>query len=347
MVDKNYCMSSYLALRYIADDDKDFYEGMYHKNVKVIPDSERILVKDADEIGKAIKKQIRQFDNKKCGILLSGGMDSAIVASYMNGGDAYTFRYLGGEFQKEELERAEYYARYNNLTLHYVDISWETVLQCVDECMKTKCAPVHSIEPQILQAALQAKNDGIEIMFIGNGSDYVFGGMDKLLSCDWSFQEFVNRYIYIMPESVLSCPVDMSYLFKSYILEGDRIDYLSFMDTIGVIESYSSYYNAFFTAQIQYFDPYIKLKMDNPLDLDRIRNGEPKYLIRELMSKRYPDFPVPNKNPMPRPVDVYFENWEGPKRTEFLENLDMSKFTGNQKWQLWCLERWLNMNEGK
>ena len=85
--------------------------------------------------------------------------------------------------------------------------------------------------------------------------------------------------------------------------------------------------------------------MAEPLDLKRIRNGEPKYLIRELMSKRYPEIPVPNKNPMTRPVDFYFADWEGPKRREFKENLDMSKFTGNQKWQMWCLERWLDMNE--
>ena len=27
MVDKKYCMSSYMAFRYIEDDNKDFYEG--------------------------------------------------------------------------------------------------------------------------------------------------------------------------------------------------------------------------------------------------------------------------------------------------------------------------------
>ena len=59
--------------------------------------------------------------------------------------------------------------------------------------MKAKCAPVHSIEPQILQAALQAKKDGIEMMFVGESSDLIFGGMDGLLAKDWDFDEFVNR----------------------------------------------------------------------------------------------------------------------------------------------------------
>lgn len=47
-----------------------------------------------------------------------------------------------------------------------------------DDVMKAKEAPVHSIELQILQAALQAKADGIELMIIGESSDLVFGGMD-------------------------------------------------------------------------------------------------------------------------------------------------------------------------
>lgn len=345
MVDKNYCMSSYLALRYIADDDKNFYEGMHHKNIDIIPDGKKILVKNADEIGVSIKEQLAQFKDKKCGILLSGGMDSAIVASYMNGGDAYTFRYLGGAFQHEELARAEYYAKYYNLNLHYVDISWETVLLYVDACMKNKCAPVHSIEPQILQAALQAKNDGIEIIFIGNASDYVFGGMDKLLSREWKFREFIDRYIFINPSAVLQHPVDMCHIFKSYFLEKDKINYRAFLDEISVIESYSSYFNAFATADMPYFDPYARFKMADTLDLNRVRNGEPKYLIRELMAKRYPEIPVPEKNPMPRPVDMYFSEWKGPSRPEFKENLDMSQFSGNQKWLLWCLERWLELNE--
>lgn len=75
----------------------------------------------------------------------------------------------------------------------------------------------------------------------------------------------------------------------------------------------------------------------------RIRNGESKYLIRELFKMCYPEFDIPEKVPMPRPVDYYFENYSGPTRLEFKKDLDMSKFTGNQKWQMWCLERFLNM----
>lgn len=342
MTNKDYCISSYLAFRCIERDDMDFYAGMHHRNINLLPDNEKILVRTADDIGCAIEKQMASFKDKKKGILLSGGMDSAIVASYMKGGDAYTFRFLGGDFQKEELKRAEYYAKYYDLNLHYVDITWGTVEKHIDACMKSKCAPVHSIEPQILQAALQAKGDGVEIIFIGDGSDYIFGGMDQLLSKDWSFNDFVKRYYSIDPEDVLNNPVDMTSPFEPFRLANDKIDFQGFMAGPMTRESFNSYFNAFSTASMPYYDPYARLKMSEPLDLNRVRNGEPKYLIRELMARRYPEIPVPNKNPMPRPVDIYFEKWTGPKRKEFKDGLDMSKFTGNQKWQMWCLERFLD-----
>lgn len=343
MVDKKYCMSSYMAFRYIEDDNKDFFDGMYHKNIKPLPIGERIGVRTSDDIGREFENQFMEIQDKKLGVLLSGGMDSAIAASYMPGTDAYTFRFLGGNYQKEELERAEYYASYYKLNLHYVDIDWKTVEKYVDIVMEKKAAPVHSIEPQILQAALQAKEDGIELMVIGESSDLIFGGMDQLISKDWGFDEFAERYMFTNPFVVLKEAEDMKYLFERYRIKNNRIDFLKFIDDVFSIESSSSYMNAFGVAQMPYFDPYAKLIMDEPLDLERVRNKEPKYLIRELMRKRYPEIQVPNKTPMPRPVDRYFEKWEGPKRKEFQENLDMKRFTGNQKWQMWCLERFLNL----
>ena len=117
MVDKKYCMSSYMAFRYIEDENKEFYDGMKHNNIKPLTDDMRILVNTVDDIDREIGRQIEQFKEKKKGILLSGGMDSAIIASYLSGSEAYTFRFLGGEFQKEELARAEYYAKFYGLIL--------------------------------------------------------------------------------------------------------------------------------------------------------------------------------------------------------------------------------------
>ena len=343
MVDKAYCMSSYLAFRYIEDCDKDFYGNGHHRNIE--PTKDKILVETADDIDREIRRQLDKYRDKKKGILLSGGMDSAIVASYLEGSDAYTFRFLDGTYQKDELERAKYYADYYGLNLHYVDITWNTVKQFLKPVIKAKHAPVHSIEPQILQAALQAKQDGIEIMFIGESSDLVFGGMDQLLSKDWEFDEFMKRYIFTNPEDVLIDAKSMQYLFERYRIDGNKIDFLKFMDDVFAIESSSSYMNAFEVADMKYYDPYMRLSMKNKIDLERIRSGEPKYLIRELMHSKYPEIEIPSKIPMPRPLDFYFRDWKGPSRPEFKKDLDINKFTGNQKWQMFCLEVFLNENE--
>lgn len=132
--------------------------------------------------------------------------------------------------------------------------------------------------------------------------------------------------------------------FEKYRI-GDRIDFLALMHEYTDIESYASYQNAFKAANMPFCDPYEVLKMAQPIDLTRIRKGESKYLIRDLFKKKYPDIPVPQKLPMPRPVDAYFSSWEGPKRPEFRDEIDMTHFSGNQKWLLYCLERFLNMYE--
>lgn len=344
MVDKNFCMSSYLAFRYIEKAHVDFYGGLEHKNIPKIHEEEQLLVSNSDDIDRELKEVFKQLEGQKLGLMLSGGMDSACLASYMTGMDAYTFRFLDGNFQKEELARAEYFARKYDMRLHYVDISWKHIESCIKPVLEAKGAPVHSIEPQLYRAAIQAKEDGIERLIVGESADLIFGGMDQLLSKDWEFDEFMNRYIFTNPHLVLREPVDMRYLFERYRI-GDKIDFMKFMDEVFSVESSSSYWNAFAAADILYTDPYARLKMAEPLELIRVRNGESKYLIRELFKMKYKDFSVPEKVPMPRPVDFYFENWSGPTRKEFIANLDMNIFTGNQKWQIWCLEYFLNMYE--
>ena len=345
MVDKNYCMSSFLVFRYIVDDNKDFFDNIHHQIYKLIPEDKRVLVADEKDIDTALEFQFAPLRNKRLGILISGGMDSACLASYMKGVDAYTFRFLGGDYQQKELERAKYYANKYHLHLHYVDICWDTVEENLPIVMKSKGAPVHSIEPQILAAVKQAKSDGIEMMIIGDAADYVFGGMDGLHAKDWTFDEFVERYTYLCPEEVLLNPVDMSYAFEKF-RKGNNIDFIALMHEYTDIESYASYANAFKAGNMPFLDPYEILKMTKPLNLQRVRNGESKYLIRALFKMKYPELSVPQKLPMPRPVDEYFKNWEGPRRPEFRKDIDLRKFSGNQKWQMYCLEKFLEMNEG-
>lgn len=347
MVDKNFCLSSYIAFRYIYRDDVDFYPNMHHENFVLPSEKELTYVKTAEDIDKAIKLVMERVYSKytNVGILLSGGMDSAILAAYMKpGSHAYTFSSTDSDIYDADIKRAKGYCEKYDLKHHLIDISFEDYQKYTPLVMENKGAPVHSIEPQIYKAALQAKEDGVEIMIIGDGADYVFGGMDKLLSIDWDFDAFVKRYITLSPELVLTHPVDMKGAFEPYRLDNNKIDFQGFLKGPTTIESYGSYKNAFDTAETLYCDPYEKLAMEEPLDLERIRKGESKYLIRELYSMKYPDLTVPTKIPMPRPVDLIFKNWEGPKRSEFRKDIPMHELTGNQKWQLWCAELFLSLH---
>ena len=345
MVDKNYCMSSFLALRYVEKPGVSFTDTMPYRRPE-LKEGEKYRVRTAADVGEAIQKQLEPLKRKygKIGLLLSGGMDSSILASYLPGCEAYTFRFLGGAFQAEELRRAEGFAARNGMKLHYVDISWESVEQSIEPVMRSKGGPVHSIEPQLYYAAMQAKRDGVELLVFGDGADYVFGGMDQLLSKDWTFDAYMARSIYVEPAKVLKEPVSMRYLFERY-RQGEKIDFMRFYDVVVTEESYGSYENAFFAAGIEAFDPYEAMERAEPLDLKRIRSGDTKYLIRELFRIRYPELPVPEKLPMPRPVDAYFRDWTGPVRPEFRSDIDMSRYTGNQKWLIWCLEYFLNFME--
>lgn len=348
MVDKDYCCSSFLAFRYIEDPNKNFFEHTHHRTYELPRENELTSIGNELELDNELKRIFETVSDKKIGILISGGMDSACLASYMKpGSDAYTFRFLNGKYDSEELHRAENFAKEYKLNLHYVDIDFDIIKDCLVPVMESKGAPVHSIEPQLYKAALQAKEDGVEMLVIGDAADYVFYGMDGLLSKDWTFDAFYKRAIYIEPSEVLNNPQDVKYLFERYRKENDMIDFIGFYDKCITEESYASYENPFHAAGISYIDPYEKMKLKEPLDLTRVRNGDSKYFVRSLFRMKYPNIPLPEKHPMPRPVDEYFKNWEGPKRKEFRKDIDISKYTGNQKWLLWCLEQFLNTFENE
>ncbi len=344
MVNKDYCLSSYFAFRYIWKDGVDFAEGFQHKNFCPIEDKYRIPVSTSDDIDKEIQKQFDElyakYDN--IGILLSGGMDSANLAAYLKpGSHAYTFNSTSGVFDAD-VKRAKTYCIKYKLNHHLIDITMSDYLAFTPIVMRSKFAPVHSIEPQIYKAADLAKKDGVQLMIVGESADLIFGGMDKLISPNWTYEDFIKRYIFLDPSLVLRNPVDQSELFEKYHKGENGIDVLRFMDEVFSIESSSSYMNAFGAAWMPYYDPYARLVMAEPLDMDRIRNGEPKYLIRGLYSIKYPELEIPFKIPMPRPVDSVFKDWHGPTRSEFRDDIPMDELTGNQKWQLWCAQLFLN-----
>ena len=335
-------MSHYLAFRAILDENINFFEKLSHKLYKKHEASQLEYVTTVNDIEEVIKKKINNFvENKKTAIFLSGGIDSAILASFLpEGTKAYTFNCIADN-AISEVEQAKKYCEAYSLDHEVINICWSDFVQLTPELLKFNQVPFHSIEVQLLKAAKHAKSQGIKKLIIGETADGIFGGMDKLMAKEWEFTEFIDRYIFTNPQTVLFNAVDVTTVFDKYRLPNNKIDYIRFLDDIFGVESSSSYMHALELANIPYLDPYSYMKLTIPLDIKRIRNGEPKYLLRELFMKRYPGFDIPNKIPMPRPMGDWLRHYKT-TRPEFIDNC-CNNLTGDQKWQCWCLEQFLNM----
>ncbi len=341
MIDKDYCMSSYLMFRYVFNKEKSFKTNK-PCNITSL-DFDRIGVKTANDLIEALKQGIdKACKDGKTALALSGGIDSAILAKLVpKNTKAYTFRCIvpGKEVIDESVTAAKW-ASINGLEHKIINIKWEDVESVVDKLMAHKGAPIHSIEAQIYLAAQKAKADGFSKFIFGENADIIYGGMDGLLKKDWLFGEFVDRYMYVNPYYVLKDPVIILDPFKGFEKDG-HIDGHDFINKYFRQEALGTYNNACETAGIEFVGPYSETFLDDKIDYERIRSGETKYLIREAFSLLYPGEQIPAKIPMPRPVNEWFANWKGPQRKEFYPHCT-DNMTGDQKWMVWALERFLN-----
>ena len=343
-INKEYCMSHFLAFRFIKDENMNFYNGLTHSVFKPRNSNEVTPVYTTDDMDVIFKQKIQDFYiPNKTAILLSGGMDSAVLAAYLpRGTKAYTFHCVADGAIDERAQAKKYCDAYG-LNQEIIEMNWADFEQLTPEILKKDGVPFHSIEVQLLKAAKYAKRQGIERFIIGESADLVYGGMDKLIGKDWGFDEFYHRYNFVEPSVALKNPISVKDVYEQYRLPNNKIDFMRFMDEVFAIESSTSYMHAFDIAGMQYLDPYSFTKMALPLDLHRVRNGEPKYMIRELFAKKYPHIPVPNKIPMPRATTQWLKNYNV-SRPEFIPNCTKD-MTGDQKWLCWCLEQFLNMHE--
>ena len=341
-VDTNYCMSSFLTFRYIWDKDKVFVVGMEHPTSVTCEKGELFYCKTAEDIDCAIKKQLSEIDLSDAVLLLSGGMDSAILASYMPKGTKALTAKCSAEGAIDETERAAQYCHEYGLEHVIVDVSWSDYETSMDALMINDGCPVFANEPQVYKLAMAAKQLGAKKIIFGDNADMAFGGMDRLLSQDWDYQGWVKRYTFVEPEKVLKNPISMEPVYSLYKVGEHGIDFIKFMDEVFAASSTGAYLNAFDLADVASFDPYAHMKMAEPLDLQRVRSGESKYLIRELFKMKYPNLPVPEKIAMPRAVDQWLADWKGPNRTEFIPGC-ADGMSGEQKFLLYSLERFLNL----
>lgn len=337
--DLNFCMNSYLMYRTVVDHDRRFSDEVspwfYHN------DRPRIPVNCADELDRHLRSEIDQaLQAGPVALMLSSGMDSAILAAYLpEGTQTYTL-HCQADSGIDETSAAQLYAKRNGLKHTVIDVHWSDFEAYALPLMKQKGYPIHSIEVQVYKAALQAKQDGIRTLIFGETADIIYGGHSQLLSRDWNLEQFTRRFSFVDVEKVLHHPQVIQDPILPHLQENGNIDVFGFLNAFEYDVSLGFYNNACRMAQIEFFAPYSSSVLGHPLDLHRIRNGEGKYVIRELFQKIYPDLPIPSKTPLPRPMSEWLKDWTGPLHPELIPD-NIPSLTGDQKWYVYALNLFL------
>ena len=340
----HFCLSSYLAFRYVAREGMEWLPGIGPK-IPVEADVEQIPVGSTEEILATLQELVgRLLAVEKPAIFLSGGIDSAILAALLpEGSRAYTINF-DAVTGANEAEQAARYAAAGDLQHTVVDVTWKDYQEFEPLLMKHKRAPLHAVEVALYKAAVRAREDGVQTVILGNGADSTFGGLNKLLSRDWTFEAFMGRYTFVEPAKVLEAPVSIRDIYLPY-KRGDHIDYIGFLKKVhglGVIQAFN---NATRAAGMAVAEPFEEMKLKGELDIARIRAGEPKYLLVDVFRKLYPALAPPTKIPFARPMDEWLADYPGPASSVFKRDLDMAAFTGDQKYLIHGLDKFVRMLE--
>ena len=340
MIDIDYCASSYCALRYVATPDT----GWSEQHVPILPLQEhrpQVSVRGADDILDHLQSVCSAVTNdRSCGLLLSGGIDSAILAALMPSSTPTSTIRFEAENAIDESLVAQKYADDLGLSNTVVNVRWSDYQANIDRLMIHKNSPLHPVEVALFCAGRVAKQAGIETLLTGNGADSTFGGLDRLLSVDWDFESFVERYTFLDPRPVLRRPRAIDGIFEPYrTVSGiDVVKFLKEVHGIGIVQMFENALNCAGCAMVS---PYEDLVLDVPLDIDRIRGGEPKYLLQEVFQHLFPNQTAPEKIAFARPVSIWLRDWTGPTSDIFVDNLDIDQLSGEQRWIVYCLDRFL------
>lgn len=332
----SYCVSSFLTFRYVIDKNQEWAEGWKPWWPETI-NRQQINVNNTKDVISVIESEL-SLVNERTGILLSGGIDSAILAAFLpKGTKAFTIRFVANG-AIDESQMAHNYAKHYQLDHHIIDVNWDDFLKYSPVLINHKKSALHAIEVGLFKAAMMAKSLGINRLIVGNGADSTFGGMDKLLSKDYTLYEFIRRYSFVDLSDILDNPVNLKPIYADFCTN-NKFNVQAFLKKIhgeGIIQTFC---NPIFCAGLDIVEPYEAMNYTKTLDLDRIRGGESKYVLRELFSDLYRGFEIPEKIPFARPMDQWLRDWTLPKCRVFKQNATFNSFTGDQKWLLYSLNQ--------
>jgi len=116
------------------------------------------------------------------GIALSGGVDSGYLAQKINEfGKTFNAYTIGFKDDYNEFERVDYLSDRLNFTTRKIILSPQEIISNYLEVSKNSSFPVGFNNSILNFIYKEASNDGVNIMFDGDGADRLFLGMNKYL----------------------------------------------------------------------------------------------------------------------------------------------------------------------
>lgn len=332
-------MSNFLVYR-------DFPDGVTLDYLvdKVISKGKRYLIKDINDLDSAIKESLKDVDFSKTGILLSGGVDSALLASYCPPGTlAFTISYPEiNDF--DEAKQAEIYANKFGLRLVKVPVVFQDVLDFQDDIMLFKQEPLHSIEIALHKCALRALDFGLENLLTGMGADVTFGGLTNIMSRTWTKEDFIKRYMFMDPSKALKEPQPDYSFFDKFLINGN-FDANLFMQKPFGKATQKYFLSAVESVGVNLIAPFEHFDRGFSLSIDDMLNGHEKRMLRELLSERSGGLVAPKKRPLPRPLNVWKNYFGDLINPEFLPDAYNNCQTDEQRWLLYALDHWLYLQK--
>ncbi len=300
------------------------------------------LVCDENDVDKLFTEYCSKIDFSKTGIMLSGGIDSVLLASYMpKGSYAFTISYPEMK-QKDEVEKAKHFAEEFSLKLVVVPVTFEDVLKYQDELMKFKGQPLATIEIGIYKMCLEAKKCGLTRVLSGMGADGTFGGTFLLMSRDWTNKEFVDRFTYIDPAIVMKKPVDSMEFYELYY-GNPYYNLQGFLDDVETEYTIAYFMNPCELSGIKLYVPYEDCKRGFELSRDDMLNGREKIVLRKLFKKRLGYDYEGIKYAFPRPTEHWLKLYDEKLDEMFFEDSYSRLKKPEQKWVLYTTNHFIRL----
>lgn len=145
---------------------------------KIQADKNELVKKYGEALDRAVQRQL--LADVEVGILLSGGIDSALVAAlaqkHYNGKlKAFTIGFEG-DYQEDEIEDAAYTASILGLDHYYQKITFSDFLSILRECTRIVEEPLGTTSVIPMYFLSRLASEQVKVVLTGQGADEPLGG---------------------------------------------------------------------------------------------------------------------------------------------------------------------------